>query len=384
MAEKRNKSNKKFMVLSALGIFMVVDHHTFTAFNLFGGFIPYNSFFMPMFVFISGYFNRVDGSTHLMKYIGKKLKTLLLPYVLLSLLVFGGELILDWIKLGQTPSVPSWYLSYALERVITIGAFAPAATPMWFVITLFFLLVIYAVLKKLLFKIWNSFVMLPLFTGLHLFVVYLAKTMDPEAMTYLLTPLKVIFFLPFLELGIIYRNHLEKKHEAMPGGAKIGLMAILLGINAIRTMYLPFAYDVAFDSIDDLSGFTSPYIVTPLVSSVVGILFWLTLVDLIGKPVYESRFVNYMSCNTFWIMSLHVLFFNILNLILMLISENIVYLLYFDSEYFRETEWYFWELSPAFKMFYVAAGILGPLGLKLLFDKISALVTGPFEKKKDS
>ena len=45
------------MVLSAIGIFMVVDHHTFTAVNLLGDFIPYNSFFMPMFVFISGYFN---------------------------------------------------------------------------------------------------------------------------------------------------------------------------------------------------------------------------------------------------------------------------------------------------------------------------------------
>ena len=52
MAERRSKSNKKFMVLSALCIFMVVDHHTFTAFNLFGDFIPYNSFFMPLFVFI--------------------------------------------------------------------------------------------------------------------------------------------------------------------------------------------------------------------------------------------------------------------------------------------------------------------------------------------
>ena len=53
MAELRSKSNKKFMLLSAIGIFMVVDHHTWTALNLFGDFIPYNSFFMPMFVFIS-------------------------------------------------------------------------------------------------------------------------------------------------------------------------------------------------------------------------------------------------------------------------------------------------------------------------------------------
>ena len=80
MSEKRDKSNKKFMLLSAIGIFMVVDHHTFTAFNILGDFLPYNSFFMPMFVFISGYFNKVNGSTNLWTYFVKKVKTLLVPY----------------------------------------------------------------------------------------------------------------------------------------------------------------------------------------------------------------------------------------------------------------------------------------------------------------
>ena len=38
------------MILSAIGIFMVVDCHTFTCFNILGNFMPYNSFFMPIFV----------------------------------------------------------------------------------------------------------------------------------------------------------------------------------------------------------------------------------------------------------------------------------------------------------------------------------------------
>ena len=150
--------------------------------------------------------------------------------------------------------------------------------------------------------------------------------------------------------------------ESFGISAKLGLMAVLLVINMIRTMILPAAYDIAFDSIDDLSGFTSPYIVTPLISSVVGILFWLTLVGLIGKALYESRFVNYLSCNTFWIMGLHIVFFNILNCILMLVN-SIVELPYFDVETFRESEWYYWEISPNFKLAYVLVGILGPINL---------------------
>ena len=370
MAERRNKSNKKFMLLSAIGIFMVVDHHTWTAFNLFGNFIPYNSFFMPMFVFISGYFNRVDSSTNLWTYILKKIKTLLIPYLGISLFVFLIQQLINWFKLGEAPVIESWYLSYVLDRIITVGSFAPIVEPMWFVISLFVSLVVYAVLKKLLYKIWNSYVMLVVFCCLHLLVVYLAKSVQADSLTYYLVPLKVLFFLPFLEMGIIYRDRLEKKHTALSGGWKIALLFLLLVVNMARTMYLPSAYDVAFDGIAELAGFTSPYIVTPLVSSVVGILFWLTLVDLAGKPVLESRFINYMSCNTFWIMGLHILFFNLLNCILLLISEHITPLLYFSADSFRESEWYYWELSSNFKLVYLLFGILGPLALKRLWDRI--------------
>ena len=189
MAELRSKSNKKFMLLSAIGIFMVVDHHTWTALNLFGDFIPYNSFFMPMFVFISGYFNKVDSSTNLPSYIWKKIKTLLIPYVGISLCVFLFQQLINWFKLGEVPSVPSWYLAYVLDRIITIGSFAPIAEPMWFVISLFATLVVYAFLRKLLDKVWNSYVMLAVFCCLHLLAVDLAKNVQAESLTYVLVPL---------------------------------------------------------------------------------------------------------------------------------------------------------------------------------------------------
>ena len=369
VAEARSKSNKKFMVLSAIGIFMVVDHHTFTALNLFGDYIPYNSFFMPMFVFISGYFNKVDSDTKLLSYIGKKAKTLLLPYAGISLLVFAIQQLINLIKTGEFASLPSGYLMYVLERVITSGSPFPLVTPMWFVISLFCTLIFYALLKKLLNKIWNSLVMFGIFTVLHFAVVYLAQTIDSDSLHPFLLPLKVFFLLPFLELGMIYKKYLEGKLTKMSGGLKIGLLILLLVINAIRTTYLPSAYDVAFDSIDELAGFTSPFFVTPMLSSIIGILFWLTLTDLISKPLYESRFVNFMSCNTFWIMGLHILFFNVLNCIFMF-ADKIIGLPYFDAEAFRDSEWYFWEISPNIKLVYLAIGILGPLGLKWIYDKI--------------
>lgn len=379
MSEQRTKSNKKFMLLSAIGIFMVVDSHTFTALNFFGDIIPYNSFFMPMFVFISGYFNKIDSSTNLWTYFRKKVKTLLLPYVGITLAAFCIQQLINLYKLGSDmPAIPAGYLEFAFDRVVTEGAAFPLVTPMWFVISLFAALMVYAVLKKFLHKFWNSIVMFVIFCGLNMLVVYLAKNIDPEALHPFLLPLKVLFFFPFLELGRIYKNHIEGKHEAMPGGAKIALMFGMLVVNVIRTCYMPTAYDVACDSLDDLSRFTSPYIVTPLISAIVGITFWLTFVDLIGKQVGESRFVNFMSCNTFWIMGFHILFFNILNCLLMAISLHIVELPYFDVELFKGSEWYYWEISSNIKVLYVLAGVLGPLAFKWIFEKISAPVKKSF------
>ena len=385
MSAQRTKSNKKFMILSAIGIFMVVDSHTFTCFNILGNFMPYNSFFMPMFVFISGYFNKVDSSTKLWPYFIKKVRSLLVPYTGISLAVFGIQQLINWIKLGDemTP-VPQGYFAYVLDRVVTVGSFGAIAEATWFVISLFVTLMVYAILKKLLHGIWNSYVMLALFMAAHIFVVYLAKNTDPQYLTYLLVPLKCLFLMPFLEMGVIYRDHIENKHESLPAGFKIGLMFALLVVNAVRTLYLPNAYDLAFDRINDLSGFYSPYYVTPLISSIVGILFWLTFVDLIAKPVGESRFVNYMSCNTFWIMGFHILFFNIVNCILMLISRHIAALPCFDIESFMESEWYFWEIGNNAKILYVLAGVLGPLLFKWIFDKISSPVRNKYNGIKSA
>ena len=383
MAEKRTKSNKKFMLLSAIGIFMVVDSHTFTAFNLFGAFLPYNSFFMPMFIFISGYFNKVDSETKLSSYIGKKVKTLLVPYAGLSMLGFIIQQLIAIIKTGgHADPLPPDYLSYVAKRIVTVGTYGAVVEPMWFVIALFSTLTVYAVLKKYLYKIWNSYIMLAVFIALHLLAIYIAKNNSADDITNFLVPLKCMFLLPFIEMGSIYKKSVEKRHEALSGGVKLGLMFLLLLINVARTLYLPNAYDVATDCIDYMGGFTSPYIVTPLISSIVGILFWLTLVDLISKQVSESRFVNFLSCNTFWIMGLHILFFNILNCVLMAINSHIVKLSYFDADTFKSTEWYFWEIGSNIKVLYVLVGILGPLALKALYDKICAVVNKKTEKAK--
>ena len=142
----------------------------------------------------------------------------------------------------------------------------------------------------------------------------------------------------------------------------------------IRMMYLPEPLNVEIGSIDTLSGFDSPFIITPVISSVIGILFWVTIAELFGSVLYENKVINYISENTFWIMALHFFFFNLLNCILMFIDSHIIPLEEFDKPFMCETEWYRWEPIMQFRILYLLIGLAGPLGLKLLYDKIKSSV----------
>ena len=60
--------------------------------------------------------------------------------------------------------------------------------------------------------------------------------------------------------------------------------------------------------------------------------------------------------------------------------NSIVELPYFDVEAFKGSEWYYWGISGNIKILYVLAGVLGPLGLKWIYDRLCALVNDRIEK----
>lgn len=53
--------NQTFNYLYAMAILMVIDDHCSTRIGLLSSIFPYNSFYMPLFVFASGYFFNMRG-----------------------------------------------------------------------------------------------------------------------------------------------------------------------------------------------------------------------------------------------------------------------------------------------------------------------------------
>ena len=91
MSEKQvgSKSNKTFMILSAFGIVMLLDAHTWTTVNIFANIIEYNSFFMPLFVFISGYFFSEGSLENMPGLVMKKTKKFMMPFLFWGFFYLG-------------------------------------------------------------------------------------------------------------------------------------------------------------------------------------------------------------------------------------------------------------------------------------------------------
>lgn len=80
--KKMKSRNQTFQWLEALAIIMVIDDHVSTRVGILSSVFPYNSFYMPMLVFISGYFFK---DRRLGEGIQHKALHLLVPYIIWSL-----------------------------------------------------------------------------------------------------------------------------------------------------------------------------------------------------------------------------------------------------------------------------------------------------------
>ncbi len=135
------KERKRWIdVLKGIGAILV----------LFGHLVPYNSrlkiyiysFHMPLFFFISGYLFRYDKN--ISKFTYKKIKSLLLPYIVFSVISFNVSYFLEGIYLSRRE---------ALYNILFLKGVNSFNTSLWFLITMFFSVMIFELLFKLIDKL---------------------------------------------------------------------------------------------------------------------------------------------------------------------------------------------------------------------------------------
>ena len=356
-----NKSNKTFMILSAIGIIMLLDAHTWTTVNIFANIIEYNSFFMPLFIFISGYFFSEKSLTNMQRFITKKIKKFLIPFLFWGFLYLLLERIFG--KIGIIQYEQEVGIVEGLHRAFTTGQICSLAGPLWFLPASFFTQVIYALLRKVMtkIKIWNEWIALVIFILLGCVSVQLSKcNWNTWKEGVLLIPLKVAFFLVFYQLGVVYKKYLESIHR------KVNSCVVI--VTSIVISILLLVINGGNDSFIDMFAMTGfwniKYPIFPFLTSVVGIVFWLTISRILEPALGESKVINKISDNTLGILEHHLFCYNILNMFfygISLLDRNGA--IEFDLQAFQSSAVYRYEPYKQFGVFYIIVGIVGSLSI---------------------
>lgn len=359
MAQKNNKS---FMILSALGILFVVDAHAWSPLGLMTNFFPYNSFFMPMFCFISGYFFKPEKLNSLGSFLLHKVKSLLVPFFIWNILY--GILItilrsVDAITYGTPLSLYTVFIQPFLDCNMFQFNF-----PAWFVPALFLVILMYSLIRKVLFHLWNEVAMFAIFALIGTSCVYLSR-IGYNTIPYFLPLLKAGFLIQFYQLGRLYHTHLENLYHKLPS---LLVLAFPIVINTI--LIYKTNDQIYFNDVATMAGFLTQFDFLPLLTSITGICFWLKISEMLAPVFGNNRIVNFVSNNTWTIMMHHMIFFNLYNLILALFVKLSILQIPFDFSAFHSTAWYRFEPVAACRVIYVIFGMCGPLIMKYFYDRI--------------
>ncbi len=349
----QKKSNDTFALLSALGIIFVVDLHSWRPMGLMYNIFPYNSFFMPMFVFISGYFFKENYIEKPFSFILKKLKRLIIPYLLINLVYICGIILVRKIY----PDV-EWDYGF---NILTTGVDSRLTTPAWFVPSLFFVTITYFILR-LIFRKWNHTAAFIIFAVLGAFCVFIAQTELNNSYTVLL--LKVGFLIQFYEFGGLYKKYAEAKFKTM---SKVGIMIVCFTINSLLILFTNENID--YKDMYAMTGFSTGFYLLPLITFFTGTAFWLSFAELLSPAVKNSRIIGFISKHTFGIMFNHLLFFLLLDLIIMVIpysSDQFNYKIFFVN-----AGWYKADYIDGIRIWYFIFGMAGSMLLCFFFDRIN-------------
>lgn len=317
---------------------------------------------MPLFVFISGYFYRINAEEKILSFVLRKIKTLLLPYFLWRIVYAVITTLLlnaNIIAYGKPFSLYNFFVDPWVHEDSFI-----LILPAWFVPALFCVQVVFVLFRKLfrLFHFKNEIIFLFLFLMVGLIGVYAAQELWKTGTAYgvFSTPLRVAFFLAFYQLGFYYKNHLENripKNYLFYFGVIFFVQMCLLKCFSNLNFYV--------------SGLSFPkFILLPYLSSFTGIAFWLGVSKILARALKENRIIRYIGQNTWAIMMHHPISFFIINCIIWGLSGPF-HLIGFDLHAFQTNIWY--TYSPGLSQFaivYVVAGVALPLLAKYGVERL--------------
>lgn len=388
--QKKAPYNVTFGILSALAIMMIVAGHAGYDILTVGGMFPYYSFHVPLFMFISGYFYREEEEEQPRLYLKKKVKRLLVPYLIWNV-VYG---VMAWalrnfrgFGMGEDISLKTLFLDPLLHGYQFIYNYAA-----WFVPVLFLIEVMNLCMRIVLKKLRLHSEWLILFGALAVGMAVVQFAIEGRVWGFYKTPGRILFLYPCFQMGQFYKKKLESR-DTLGNGA---YFAVVLTVQLLLHLC---CNGLAYSSVW-CTGFANGPVI-PYVTAVSGIAFWLRVAKILAPLCGERRsdetaarleeerrsglaaaqnpaggFLLYLGRNTYAVMMHHVMAFMLVKMVLAGIAAHTGYLTDFDFVRFYGDIDYFYTVkgAEAFYMVYLAAGVLLPLLLQRGLDLLIPVV----------
>ena len=299
MSAEESSYNMQFGVLSCIGIVCVVMGHLDCDILTFGNWLPYASFHMPLFFFISGYFykNNVEVRITIADYAIKLVKKLLIPFYIIYIIYYFIQQLLN-IVFHCTFNFEKNFIFYIIApftRTQPVGFCSSA----WFVITLLGVRFIHFCVQKVLWYLKKNKQTRILITMLlYIAVGVLAFKYESRDLNgWERNILKVCFGLSFYQIGIIY-GMIEDEIDQVNDFVYFGLLILLREMLWIRTGW----GSISFYNFGDVEEGYFPIVY----SAMIGILIWARIARYISENIKINGLIIQIGKSTFEIMMHHL------------------------------------------------------------------------------
>lgn len=355
MAGLREKDyNMTFCILSGIAIVMIVAGHVGYNILTVGDLFPYYSFHVPLFMFISGYFYREEEEEDVLTYCKKKVKRLLLPYLVWNL-AYG---VLAWalrqcgFTMGEGISARTLFLEPFISGYQFIYNYAA-----WFVPVLFLVEMMNLLMRLILKKLHLCYESLILAGSLAIGMAVVWLAIGGHVWGLYKMPGRILFLYPCFQMGQFYRRKLEK-HDTLGNLPYFGIVI------SIQVLLHLCCNGLAFSSVW-CTGFANGPLI-PYVTIVSGIAFWLRVARILSPLLQKNKYVIYLGKNTFAVMMHHVMAFMLIKMVIAIFMTYTSFCADFDKARFMADIDYYYMVkgNEQFKMVYLLAGVCLPLLLQ--------------------
>lgn len=356
MAVEKHLKNQTFVYIYAIAIIMVIDDHCSTRIGINSTVFPYNSFYMPLFVFCSGYFFKKRTLKN--EFIHRARKQLI-PYILYDVVMIIITMIIDYLFKTH------WYRRVTIKSVIILLLDHPTTDlngAAWFAIMLFWLSIIYCMIKSLVSDNRTSDCILALLISiLGLISLYICINFTPIsfAVRWLC---RTTFYLQFYHLGHMFKVYFEPMFNRQ---RRTVVCSVCIAVNVLLLVF--FGDSINFYSTHGMGKFH--HIVLPLITSITGIIFYYEVMSFASERIGERKGISFIADNTFVIMQVHLLFVNIPNLfIYRAITHGATKYSDFPVKSFVTSTWI--RYSPNSRLIGFFCGLVGSLLVAYTLEKL--------------